>query len=106
MADPRMEKLAATLVDYCVAVKPGDWVVINGHVLALPLVDTVVQNVLAAGGHPTVMLNDDGLEETFLAQANESQLRWGFAIRGNHCCACRLHNQHSRCKQHACAQRY
>ena len=37
MSDSRMERLAATLVNYSVEVKPGDWVLVSGHVLALPL---------------------------------------------------------------------
>ena len=76
MVDPRMEKLAATLVNYSVAVKPGDWVVINSSVIALPLVNEVLRYVLQAGGNPTVMLHDDSLDETLLAESNEEQLRW------------------------------
>jgi aminopeptidase len=76
MADPRMEKLAATLVNYSVEVQPGDWVLITGHAIAIPLVNEVVRYVLRAGGNPTVMLNSDELDETILAEANEEQLRW------------------------------
>ncbi|MBC8162958.1 MAG: aminopeptidase [Roseiflexaceae bacterium] len=76
MADPRIEKLAATLVNYCVAVQPGEWVIINGHTAALPLIDAVLREVLESGGQPTVMLENDQLEETFLRHANQSQLTW------------------------------
>ncbi len=76
MGDPRMERLAATLVQYCVAVRPGDWVVVHGHVLAVPLVSEVVRHVLQAGGHPTVMLSDDAVSEALLEHASEDQLRW------------------------------
>ena len=76
MADQRMEKLATTLVNYSVGVRPGDWVVINGHTLALPLVATVVREVLAAGGNPTVMLNDDEIDAALLTAASDEQLRW------------------------------
>ena len=38
MADPRVEKLAEILVDYSIAVQPGDWVVVRSHVLALSLI--------------------------------------------------------------------
>lgn len=76
MSDPRMERLAATLVHYSVEVKPGDWVLINGHVLALPLVNEVVRQVLLAGGNPTVQLSADELDETLLDTASEEQLRW------------------------------
>lgn len=76
MADQRIEKLAALLVNYSVAVRAGDWVVINGHTLALPLVSAVVREVLAAGGNPTVMLADDAIDEALLATASDEQLRW------------------------------
>jgi aminopeptidase len=76
MADPRMKKLADILVNYSAAVRPGEWVLINGHVLALPLVNEVARLVLRAGGQPTVMLNSEQLEETILREASEEQLRW------------------------------
>jgi aminopeptidase len=76
MADPRMKKLAEILVSYSAAVRPGEWVLINGHVLALPLVNEVARLVLRAGGQPTVMLNSEELEETILREASEEQLRW------------------------------
>ncbi|KAB8141171.1 aminopeptidase [Chloroflexia bacterium SDU3-3] len=76
MADPRMEKLAATLVNYCVAVKPGDWVVVNGDVIALPLVTEVVREVVKAGGNPTITLSDSRLTEARLEHASDEQLSW------------------------------
>lgn len=76
MADPRQEKLAELLVSYSIAVQPGDWVVLNGHVAALPLVRDVAQRVLEAGGHVTVQLSDDELDEVLLRAAGEDQLRW------------------------------
>jgi len=76
MTDPRIEKLAATLVNYCTSVQPGDWVLVRGHVLALPLVEETVRHVTAAGGNPTVLLMSDELDEAFLRGANEGQLNW------------------------------
>ena len=76
MPDPRLVKLAEILVHYSVAVRPGDWVVINGSVIALPLVTEVTRLALEAGGHPTVLLSDDDLEEIMLRSASEAQLRW------------------------------
>ncbi|MEM8532516.1 MAG: aminopeptidase [Chloroflexota bacterium] len=76
MADPRTTKLAEILVGYSVAVQPNDWVLINGHVLALPLVEEVVRQVLQAGGYPTVLLNTDEISEIMLREGNESQLQW------------------------------
>lgn len=76
MADPRLERLARTLVQYSVAVQPGDWVAISGHVIALPLINEVLRGVLEAGGHPTLALQSDELDETMLRYANDEQLRW------------------------------
>jgi aminopeptidase len=76
MADIRMQKLADLLVQYCIQVKQQDWVLVRGHVLALPLVDEVVAAVLRAGGNPTVQLDTEVLSETFLREANNEQLSW------------------------------
>ncbi len=74
--DPRTQKLAQILVNYSIQVKPGDWVVVNGNVLALPLVNEVVRAVLEAGGHPNVLLSSDELNETSLRYSSEEQLKW------------------------------
>ncbi len=76
MTDPRIERLANVLVNYSVEVKPGDWVLVRGHVLAMPLVEEVVAHVLRAGGNPTVHLSNDRLTEITLREASEEQLKW------------------------------
>src|SRR5215212_451078 len=76
MTDPRLEKLADILVNYCVAVRPGDWVRVLADVLALPLVHEVQRLILQVGGHPSVYLSADELEESFLRAATEEQLTW------------------------------
>jgi aminopeptidase len=76
MADSRVEKLAELLVNYSVEVRKGDWVLVRGHVLALPLVEQVVKQVALAGGNPTVLLESDEVEEAFLHAASDEQLRW------------------------------
>src|SRR6476660_9730091 len=76
MIDPRLEKLADILVNYCAAVRPGDWVRVQADVLALPLVRDVQRLILQAGGHPSVHLSADELEESFLREASEEQLAW------------------------------
>ena len=58
MADPKIEKLAQTLVDYSVAVREGDRVLIDGCALAEPLLKGIYIKVLQAGGHP--LINCDG----------------------------------------------
>ena len=76
MPDPNVEKLASILVNYCTQVKPGDWVLVRGHVLAQPLVEQVVKHIALAGGNPTVLLESDEMDEMLLQSASEDQLRW------------------------------
>ncbi len=74
MPDPRVLQLAQVLVDYSVAVQPGQRVLITGTTLAAPLVEAVYARVLAAGGHPQLLLSLPGLEALYLGQATDAQL--------------------------------
>ncbi len=74
-ADLRIEKLAETLVDYSVAVREGDRVLINGSSLAEPLLKEIYSRVLQAGGHPMMMLSLPGAEEIFFRHASDEQLK-------------------------------
>ncbi|MCC9077287.1 aminopeptidase [Litorilinea aerophila] len=76
MVDPRVEKLAQILVHYSTQVRPGDWVLIQAHVLAMPLVEALVRQVTRAGAHPSILLESDELKEIYLREASEEQLRW------------------------------
>jgi len=76
MYDPRVEKLADILVNYCTGVQPGDWVMVQGGVLALPLLDEVVKHVVRAGGYPSIQLDADELQETELRESSPAQLEW------------------------------
>ena len=55
MTDPRVAKLAELLVNYSVAVKPGDKVAIQGESLAEPLLKAIYVKVLQAGGNPYLL---------------------------------------------------
>ena len=74
--DIRADRLARLLTGYCVELRPGDWVLIRADLLGLPLVERVVEYVLAAGGNPTVQLLADTLDETMLRHASDEQLAW------------------------------
>ncbi len=76
MPDPRMVNLANILVNYSVAIQPGDWVLVNGTVASLPLVREVVRQVLKAGGHTTTLLGDGDLQEIALSESSDEQLQW------------------------------
>jgi len=75
MGDPRVEKLAQTLVDYSVAVRKGERVLINGCALAEPLLKEIYARVLQAGGHPLMMTSLPGIEEIFFRHASDKQLK-------------------------------
>ncbi len=76
MADPRLVRLAETLVNYSVKVKPGDWVMIRGDVVSEPLVVEVVHSVLKAGGLPNINLTSDDITEAYLRSSSDKQLKW------------------------------
>ena len=74
MPDPRVAQLARVLVNYCVAVQPGQLVAIQGLPAAQPLLKETYREVLRAGGYPYLLASIDGLEELFLSEASNEQL--------------------------------
>ena len=76
MYDMRNDKLAELLVNYSVAVKPGDKVWIRGGVVAEPLLLAVYREVLKAGGYPYLMPTLAQAMEIFYKHANEDQLKF------------------------------
>ncbi len=76
MRDPRVDNLADILVNYSTKVQPGEWVGILGDVVALPLVRSVYEQVVKAGGNPSLMLTDDTLTREFARLANDDQMAW------------------------------
>ena len=76
MRDPRLTKLADVLVRYSVGVKKGQVTRITGSAEATPLIVEIYRAVLAAGGHPLVRMTPDEVNEIFLKQADDEQLRF------------------------------
>src|SRR4051794_39149973 len=76
MRDPRFTKLADVLVNYSVGVKKGQLVRISGPPCSQPLVIELYTKVLEAGGRPMVRMVREELNEIFLKQATEDQLRF------------------------------
>lgn len=75
MIDARVEKLAQVLVQYSVAVRPNDKVLIQGSVLAEPLLKALLVEVLRAGGHPYLRAQLPDVEELVYRNASDEQLR-------------------------------
>ncbi len=82
MADPRITKLAQTLVNYSVSVKEKDLVGIIAQPPATPLIQEVVREVLRNGGYPYLLpyclplptLGYEGLDQIFFEEASDDQL--------------------------------
>ena len=75
MPDPRIEKLAEVLVHYSTAVKPGDRVLIQGHVLSEPLIKEIYVKTLQAGGYPLVFSQLAGMGQLFMSHASDDQIK-------------------------------
>jgi aminopeptidase len=76
MTDPRLQKLARLLCRYSVRLRPGELVAINGEALAAPLIRECYREALRCGAHPVCDVGLDGLQEIFLREASDRQLRW------------------------------
>ena len=76
MVDSRVRKLAELLVDYSVAVKPGDKVAIEGDIGAEPLLKEIYVRVLRAGGYPFLLMQPDGIMELLFKHAADDQLKY------------------------------
>jgi len=75
MTDPRVDKLADVLVNYSVAVQPGDKVLVQGDTPGSPLLQAVYAHVLQAGGHPLMVVDLPETEELFYRYASDEQLQ-------------------------------
>lgn len=72
--DPRAEKMATVLVEYCLAVQPGEWVAVMTETPGEPLAVACAGAILKAGGHPTTHLGSDHLQEVLLREGSDEQL--------------------------------
>jgi aminopeptidase len=69
-----IEKYANLLVNYCLAVKKGDQVYVNGSYLAEPLLREVAKAIYIAGGMPHFNIELNGVSELLLEYGEEHQL--------------------------------
>jgi len=76
MRDSRLEKLADVLVNYSVGVKKDQLVRISGPPVSQPLIVELYRKVIAAGGHPSVRMVPEELNEIFLKEASDEQLKF------------------------------
>jgi aminopeptidase len=72
--DPRVAKLAKVLVNYSIALKPGDQFVLRTSPLAEELNLAVYEEAVKAGAHVFVQQSMPGAEEIFYKYASDAQL--------------------------------
>ena len=75
MTDPRVERLAAVIIDYSTAVRPGDLVVLEGSSAGAPLLRALHRRVLMRRA-PADRIAVDGLAELLLVRGSDAQLEW------------------------------
>jgi aminopeptidase len=74
LCDDVIARWADLLVDYCLAVRGGETIMIVSELEATLLVAAASKAVILRGAHPLVRLEIPGLHEFFLEHADESQL--------------------------------
>ena len=75
MVDPRIGKLAKLCVQYSVAVKPKEKVLIQGTDLAFPLINEIYKECLLYDAYPEIIPRLD-VDYTFFKHAKEHQLQF------------------------------
>jgi aminopeptidase len=75
MTDPRHVKLAQVLVNYSLAIKPGEKVMINAPHTALPLIKEVYREIVKLGAYPTPRFRSRDLDLIFYQYASDEQLQ-------------------------------
>ena len=75
MSDIRVDKLADLLVNYSVAVKKGDRVLIQGDLAGEPLIRAIYIKILQAGGNPLIIPALSGQDELLFKYASNDQLK-------------------------------
>ena len=56
--------------------QPGDWVGILGEFGSLPILRDVYEAVIDAGGHPSLLIDDERMQRYFLRHASAEQMNW------------------------------
>jgi aminopeptidase len=76
MTDPRLARMARTIVDYSLALKPGDLLRIEASALTQPLVAAAFAEAMRAGANVLTRISLDGIGESFLRLASDDQLAY------------------------------
>ncbi|HKT36758.1 MAG TPA: aminopeptidase, partial [Ktedonobacterales bacterium] len=74
--DPRINRWAKTLVQYCLSIQPGEILQLDGTPAAEELIAEVYRETLRAGGHPVAHVRLPQLSEIALKEGSDDQLAW------------------------------
>lgn len=74
MKDPRLKKLATTLLEYSNQVKTGQHVLIRGQLAAKPLMKELIKETYRLGAYPHIEIIDDELGREISLQDTEARL--------------------------------
>ncbi|MFH1373890.1 MAG: aminopeptidase [bacterium] len=74
--DPRIKKLANVLVHYSIKLKKGQLFRIEGEIVTRPLMQAVFEEAIKVGAHPYTVIRMPEMEEMFLKQGSDSQLKY------------------------------
>jgi len=81
MQDPRIEKLADVLLNYCIKLKNKQLLCIAGSPLATPLIKELYKRALLIGAYPYTRIMVEGIEEIYFKYASDEQLRFISPLR-------------------------
>jgi aminopeptidase len=76
LRDPRIEKWADVIVRYCLELKAGQWLLLQGNPLAYPLIEAIYRATLKIGARPDLRIGFPELEEIYLREAPDETLDW------------------------------
>jgi aminopeptidase len=76
MTDPRLERLAALLLDYSLELEPGKVVRLEGKDVAAPLLLALYGAAIERGANPYTSITLEGLEELLLEEGSEEQIEF------------------------------
>lgn len=75
MVDERIKKLAKVVVDYSVAVRKGENVIVSSSVLAEPLIREMYKLIIKKGAYPMMNIGLEGLGSFYYKHASKEQLK-------------------------------
>lgn len=75
MVDPRIRKLASTILNHSIQLKPKQRVIIKGHAVAKPMMLELIEQTYQLGAYPYVELLDDDISRGLFMGYEKEQLK-------------------------------